>query len=338
MTRLKCPKCGIEGDGKFCSKCGSPLSQGAKTAGQIPWTLEGKSGRIELMETSVKIVLYKKRFWTRMPEWDSSKISKIHEISRDSVTKTELVKLLGQNQFNIHFLGASFFGFVTIFVKEEQIPEAKKMIDMLTRIKASTIPQDSGIEIEPQSAEAWFDKGTALLRVAFNHPLRYDEAITAYEEAIRLDPQYAAAWSSKGVALNGLGKHDEAIQACDEAIKLNPSDDTAEHFKGMALEKLGKHAEAQQATSRAVEIDPAWAAPATSTPKIKIVTYKNAQEASKDANILAASGWIPQSTAATDGHLNLGRTVFDVALMGPLGLLGGGSRTKGSITVRYVKK
>jgi tetratricopeptide (TPR) repeat protein len=66
-----------------------------------------------------------------------------------------------------------------------------------------------------QTAENWFDKGTALS----NHG-KYDEAIKAYDEAIKLDPNYAAAWNDRGIALDESGKYEEAIQAYNKALEI----------------------------------------------------------------------------------------------------------------------
>jgi hypothetical protein len=66
-----------------------------------------------------------------------------------------------------------------------------------------------------------------------------------------------------------------------------------------------------------------------------IATYKNDRDASKDANKAAQRGWQPQTTAATEGHLNLGRTATGAILTGGLSLLFGGSRTSGKLTLMY---
>jgi hypothetical protein len=68
-----------------------------------------------------------------------------------------------------------------------------------------------------------------------------------------------------------------------------------------------------------------------------VATYKNEKDAAKEANKAAKKGWMPQSTTATDGHINLGRTItYGVLTLGVSYLLGG-SRTKGTITISYVR-
>lgn len=75
----------------------------------------------------------------------------------------------------------------------------------------------------------------------------------------------------------------------------------------------------------------------TSTKKVHVATYKNEKEATKEAESAAEHGWFPQNMAATDGHINLGRTVAGAALTGGLSLLIGGSRSKGKVTIVYQK-
>jgi hypothetical protein len=59
-----------------------------------------------------------------------------------------------------------------------------------------------------------------------------------------------------------------------------------------------------------------------------IESYENEEQASIDANKAAMKGWMPQSTSATDGHVNIGRTLAR-------GLIFGAHRTKGKFTITY---
>lgn len=52
------------------------------------------------------------------------------------------------------------------------------------------------------------------------HLERYDEALAAFNKALEIDPQCADAWNNKGFALNFLGRHDEALKAFDMAIEI----------------------------------------------------------------------------------------------------------------------
>jgi len=51
----------------------------------------------------------------------------------------------------------------------------------------------------------------------------------------------------------------------------------------------------------------------------------------------AQHGGVAQGTAATDGHINVGRTMTKVVLTGGLGLMTGASRSKGKITITYAR-
>ena len=43
-----------------------------------------------------------------------------------------------------------------------------------------------------------------------NHLGRHAEALAAYERVIEIDPENAVTWSNKGITLNHLGRHAEA--------------------------------------------------------------------------------------------------------------------------------
>jgi hypothetical protein len=113
-------------------------------------TLAGTGGGIELTETNVRII---------------SKNGKVREIPRDAITKVELAKALGKHQLHVHFPGAGLLGFVTIFIKEEQIPEAAKLIKLLTGV-------DTPIEVDPDVA--------AIAKILDRRGISPDRALTVF--------------------------------------------------------------------------------------------------------------------------------------------------------------
>ena len=97
---------------------------------------------------------------------------------------------------------------------------------------------DQAIEIDPNNADAWNNKGIAL------HNLRkYKEAIECNDRAVKIDPNYVKAWNTEGIAPHNLRKYKEAIDCCDMAIKINPHYADAWNNKGVSLGKLGKYKE-----------------------------------------------------------------------------------------------
>ncbi len=78
-----------------------------------------------------------------------------------------------------------------------------------------------------------------------------------------------------------------------------------------------------------------------SSPTI-IRSYENSdaglRQANADAATLASQGYVPAGQAADGGHINLGRTATGAVLTGGISLLFGGSRTKGRVTITFVKR
>ena len=50
---------------------------------------------------------------------------------------------------------------------------------------------------------------------------RYKEALSGYDRALELDPQDAAAWNNKGLVLVKLGHYKEALSCYDRARRLD---------------------------------------------------------------------------------------------------------------------
>jgi len=70
---------------------------------------------------------------------------------------------------------------------------------------------------------------------------------------------------------------------------------------------------------------------------IAIRPYQSPDLATTDANLAAPFGWSIQSVTTSDGHVNIGRTVTGAVFTGGLSLLVGGSRTKGNVTVTFIR-
>ncbi len=95
-------------------------------------------------------------------------------------------------------------------------------------------------------AELWLKKGNDLLNSG-----RYQEALSAYDEAVRIDPGKADAWNNQGIVLCSLERFWEAVEALDKALEVNPQNAHAWHNKGVALKRLGRDAEARFAFAAA---------------------------------------------------------------------------------------
>jgi len=106
----------------------------------------------------------------------------------------------------------------------------------------------------PLNSEDYFNRATD-----FFFKGKYELAIKAIEKAIELEPDYAEAWNNKGVALGKLGRHDEALKAYEKAIELKRDYAEAWYNKGVALGKLGRHDEALKAYEKAIELKPDYA-------------------------------------------------------------------------------
>ncbi len=81
----------------------------------------------------------------------------MHEIPRDAITKAELANALGTHQFHIHFPGAGLMGHVNVFINQDQIQEAEKMIEMIKGIettKKDTTPIPSNISNASEHSNA----------------------------------------------------------------------------------------------------------------------------------------------------------------------------------------
>ncbi len=158
------------------------------------------------------------------------------------------------------------------------------------------------------SKKSWLDEGKAHLKKG-----EYNEAKQAFDKAIELDPKSKPAWYQMIKLLSEQGKYNEAYQALDKAIQLDPKNEKMLIFWA----KIPWYGDDRKMSY--------------------VASYDSVEKATAEANAAAQYGWMPQGTSTTDGHSDLGTIGRSVFLLGGLGLLTAGSRSKGKVTITYVR-
>jgi tetratricopeptide (TPR) repeat protein len=74
-------------------------------------------------------------------------------------------------------------------------------------------------QIEPTNADAWQNLAVALFLRN-----RFEEGITACEEALKCDPRHVMALFNLALALERLKKYDDALTAIRRALDIEPGD------------------------------------------------------------------------------------------------------------------
>ncbi len=100
-------------------------------------------------------------------------------------------------------------------------------------------------------AEGYYHLGEVLEKQR-----RWDEAVTAYRQAVRLDPDYAEAHGNLGAVLNLTNRLDEAVAACQTALRLKPDLASAQLHLGQIFLRKRQMDAAIQALRRAVDLAP----------------------------------------------------------------------------------
>lgn len=107
---------------------------------------------------------------------------------------------------------------------------------------------------QPDSAEAQWRLGTALLRVGF-----LSQGEQALEKAVELNPDMVRAWVNLGGARLSRWDFQGCIDANSRALKCNPKLVRAQFNLGLGYLYLGKVAETVRSFQRVIELDPEFA-------------------------------------------------------------------------------
>jgi tetratricopeptide (TPR) repeat protein len=101
-------------------------------------------------------------------------------------------------------------------------------------------------------------------------------AIADFDTAIGLRPEFAEAYVNKGIALLRIGNRDvEAVTTLSQGIARNPlRPEIAYYQRAVANEELGRVREAYEDYSRAAALAPEWADPAEQLQRFQTVRKK----------------------------------------------------------------
>jgi tetratricopeptide (TPR) repeat protein len=128
------------------------------------------------------------------------------------------------------------------------------------RYDAALLDFDKSIKLRPNHSKALCDRGAALANLVG----RYDEALEASKIALELYPEFAPAYFNRGYVLTrGTGYNrariEQALQAYNEAVRIRPNYPEAHRERGFVLGQLGFDEEALNAFDQAIELRPEYA-------------------------------------------------------------------------------
>jgi tetratricopeptide (TPR) repeat protein len=102
----------------------------------------------------------------------------------------------------------------------------------------------------PESAEAWFEEGSAM------ESEDAEVAIAAYERAIALDPAFTDAAVNLGSLLHEQGRHAKAERVYRAALASKATHPLLHYNLGVLLEDMGRKREAAAAYEKALRANP----------------------------------------------------------------------------------
>ena len=117
--------------------------------------------------------------------------------------------------------------------------------------KGALADYDKAIEIDPENADLYFNRGNA------KHALGDDEgALADYDKALELNPEHSNAYINRGATKDALGDYEGALADYDKALEINPSSALMYSNRGNAKHALGDDEGALADYDKAIEINP----------------------------------------------------------------------------------
>ena len=125
------------------------------------------------------------------------------------------------------------------------------MYDEVGRPDLAAVHFEAVVKLQPESAEARYNFGTALLAGG-----KVPEAIEQYEHALRIRPAYAAVHNNWGRALVQLARPAEALAHFREAARIDPSSAQPHYNIAMLVRASGNVVDAIRELREAIRLEP----------------------------------------------------------------------------------
>lgn len=180
-------------------------------------------------------------------------ISGLRDFDKDRVIQTSAAISPGSSGGGLFDDEGRLVGITTFYLKEGQslnfaLPGEWTLV--LDRQPTTAAP--SARETSPAfQALVWFEMGYIA-----DQGGKYEQAITAYQEAIRLKPDLAGAWVNLGGAYNLLGQYGKAVNAAQEAIRLKPDSVAAWYNLGGVFKAKRQQSEVIEVYKKLKSLDP----------------------------------------------------------------------------------
>jgi tetratricopeptide (TPR) repeat protein len=120
----------------------------------------------------------------------------------------------------------------------------------------------------------------------------YEEALSAFSEAIRLEPGMYEAHTYIGYANRKLARHDRALAAYEAALRLKPDYTRAIEYQGEAYLGLDRFDAAKRNYLRLYALDAQQATKLLAAMQLWVDERRRAPEGISERDLAAASAWI----------------------------------------------
>ena len=131
--------------------------------------------------------------------------------------------------------------------------KAKILYERENDVDAAIRAYDAALRLDPELFLVAFSKAGMLYQEQM-----YEEAVSASDIALALQPDQPSSYyvlhTTKGNAFNKLGRYDDALSAFDEASKIDSTDIGVSLGKGIALQRLEMYESAAESYKSAVTL------------------------------------------------------------------------------------
>jgi tetratricopeptide (TPR) repeat protein len=179
-------------------------------------------------------------FYLTANDGESYKTFGPFELKTYNYIEFEKHNFAGENVFPFIFsnIGPLLLGLAALFTlieRKKVFANVKSVINHNRRILIKNY--DCALE-----ADKWNKIGLKLY-----HFHKFDESISAFNNAIEIYPTLPVFWCNKGKALFDKNSYKESIECFSKAIEIDPNFAEANYFKGLAMTKLDSNSAVAQA-------------------------------------------------------------------------------------------